>query len=76
MIMMNDRARRYADEATGDEIETSDYLKIYHAYEDGWQASEPEKGINSYIFLGMFIGIFFGVILATLINNYVVKIFV
>lgn len=69
--MINEKAKDYADLVSDDE---DNYLKIYHAYEDGWRDSEPEKGANSYIIQGIFLGFFFGMfVFALLIQFNIVK---
>lgn len=52
--MIDEKAEDYANEVCEDD---DNFLKIYHAYQDGWTASEPEKGINHYLIAGMFLGL-------------------
>lgn len=66
MKMVDKKAKEYADKVAenGD-----DYLKIYHAYHDGWKENEPEKGVNHFILLGLYIGVIITVMAMAILNS-------
>ena len=69
--MTDKKAKQYADK-----VEEHNYLSTYHAYQDGWTDSEPEKGTRWYIFMGMFFGAWLAVLVIVYLEGrgiYIIK---
>ena len=63
---MREKAKKYADDVCG---ENDEYLKIYHAYEDGHSDGRDIQP-NAGMFIGVLLGILLGILLTCLLHDH------